>query len=68
MLVSDGLDDSVGVDNDQITLDVDAGKKHDHVTPLLRDLHWLRVQQRIEYKQWRSDRGADGAVAPSGTC
>ena len=27
-----------------------SGKKHDHVTPLLRDLHWLRVQQRIEYK------------------
>jgi len=27
-----------------------SGKTHDHVTPLLRDLHWLRVQQRIEYK------------------
>jgi len=27
-----------------------SGKKHDQVTPLLRDLHWLRVQQRIEYK------------------
>jgi len=26
-----------------------SGKKHDNVTPLLRDLHWLRVQQRIEY-------------------
>src|SRR5258706_10395194 len=25
-------------------------RKFDHVTPLLRDLHWLRVPQRIEYK------------------
>jgi len=27
-----------------------SGKKHDHVTPLMRDLHWLQVQQHIEYK------------------
>ena len=25
-------------------------RKHDHVTPLLQDLHWLRVPQRIEFK------------------
>lgn len=25
-------------------------RKHDHVTPLLRSLHWLPVQARIEYK------------------
>jgi hypothetical protein len=25
-------------------------KKHDHATPLLRSLHWLPVQARIEYK------------------
>ena len=25
-------------------------KKRDHITPLLRDLHWLPVQQRIELK------------------
>jgi hypothetical protein len=27
-----------------------AKRKHEHVTPLLRDLHWLRVPERIEYK------------------
>ena len=25
-------------------------RKFDHVTPLLRELHWLRVPQRIDYK------------------
>ena len=25
-------------------------RKRDHVTPLLRDLHWLPIQARIEYK------------------
>ena len=25
-------------------------RKSDHITPLLRDLHWLRVPQRIEFK------------------
>ena len=25
-------------------------KKHDHVTPLLKHLHWLPVKQRIDYK------------------
>ena len=24
--------------------------KHDHISPLLNDLHWLRVPQRIEFK------------------
>ena len=24
--------------------------KHDHITPILRDLHWLPVMQRIEFK------------------
>ena len=27
-----------------------GGKKHDHVTPILRHLHWLPVQQRIQFK------------------
>jgi len=27
-----------------------AGSKYDHVTPLLRDLHWLRVPERIDFK------------------
>jgi len=25
-------------------------RKCDHITPLLQDLHWLRVPQRIEFK------------------
>ena len=25
-------------------------KKHDHITPMLMELHWLPVQARIEYK------------------
>jgi len=24
--------------------------KYDHVTPLLQELHWLRIEQRIEFK------------------
>ena len=27
-----------------------CGHKHDHVTPLLRELHWLPVEQRIIFK------------------
>ena len=27
-----------------------SARKCDHVTPLLCDLHWLRIRQRIEYK------------------
>ena len=29
---------------------VHSARKHDHVTPLLRELHWLRMRQRIDYK------------------
>ena len=25
-------------------------KKHDHITPVLYDLHWLPIKQRVEYK------------------
>ena len=25
-------------------------RKYDHVTPLLQELHWLRIEQRIEFK------------------
>jgi len=25
-------------------------RKYDHVTPLLKELHWLRVPQRVQYK------------------
>ena len=27
-----------------------CGRKHDHVTPLLKELHWLPVEQRIIFK------------------
>ena len=27
-----------------------SARKSDHITPLLRDLQWLRVPQRIEFK------------------
>jgi hypothetical protein len=27
-----------------------SARKFDHVTPLLRDLHWLRVRERIEFR------------------
>jgi len=27
-----------------------SARKYEHVTPLLRDLHWLRVHERIEFK------------------
>ena len=29
---------------------ISGTKKHDHITPVLRDLHWLPVRQRIIYK------------------
>ena len=29
---------------------VHSARKYDHVSPLLQDLHWLRMPQRIEYK------------------
>jgi len=27
-----------------------CAQHHDHITPLLADLHWLRIPQRIQYK------------------
>jgi len=27
-----------------------GAQRHDHITPLLADLHWLRVSKRIQYK------------------
>ena len=26
------------------------GRKYDHITPLLRDLHWLRIPKRIAFR------------------
>jgi len=27
-----------------------SGRRRDHITPLLMQLHWLRVSERTEYK------------------
>jgi len=27
-----------------------SARKHDHITPLLRDLHWLRIPERIQFR------------------
>ena len=43
------LDRVQSVVNAAARLSADA-RTYDHVTPLLMDLHWLRVQQRIQYK------------------
>ena len=29
---------------------ISGARKYDHVTPLLGDLHWLPVKERIEFK------------------
>jgi len=29
---------------------IHSARKHGHISPLLNDLHWLRVPQRIEFK------------------
>jgi hypothetical protein len=29
---------------------IHGARKFDHITPLLRDLHWLRVPQRIDFR------------------
>jgi len=29
---------------------IHSARKYDHITPLLRDLHWLRVPERIAYR------------------
>lgn len=38
-----------------------GGHKYDHVTPILRELHWLRIGPRIEYKctliTWKTVHG-----------
>ena len=27
-----------------------GSKKYDHITPVLKDLHWLPIRKRIEFK------------------
>ena len=43
------LDHVQSVVNEAARLSADA-RRYDHVIPLLMDLHWLRVPQRIQYK------------------
>ena len=43
------LDRVQSVDNAAARLSADA-RKYDHVTPLLMDLHWLRVPERVKFK------------------
>ena len=43
------LDRLQSVVNAAVRLTV-GGQRHDHITPLLADLHWLRIPQRIQYK------------------
>ena len=48
-VASDQLDRLQSVMNAAARL-VCSARKSDHITPLLRDLHWLRVPRRIEFK------------------
>ena len=43
------LDRVQSVVNTAARLSADA-RKYDHVTPLLMDLHWLRVPERVKFK------------------
>ena len=48
-LPSCDLDRLQSVINAAARLTVGA-QHHDHITPLLADLHWLRIPQRVQYK------------------
>jgi len=48
-LPSCDLDHLQSVINAATRLTVGA-QRHDHITPLFADLHWLRIPQRIQYK------------------
>ena len=50
-----GLPTAYLIDRPQSVLNAAArliysSPRRDHVTPLLRELHWLKIRQRIEYK------------------
>ena len=44
---------------------VARSKKSDHITPLLRDLHWLTVLKRIDHKLLSLTYGCFDSTAPS---
>ena len=50
--ISDGLLQRVGLQSVQNAAArlVTGARRIDHVTPILRQLHWLLVRQRIEFK------------------
>jgi len=41
---------SCDLDRLQSVINAAARLTADHITPLLADLHWLRIPQRIQYK------------------
>ena len=40
-------------------------KKFDHTTPVLRELHWLRVRQRVQFNSAMTDFISLHGLAPS---
>ena len=40
-------------------------RKYDHITQLLQELHWLKMEQRIEYKPAQLDHRCLHDLAPS---
>ena len=48
--VSDGLLKKLQAVQNAAARVVMGARKFDHITPVLRDLHWLPVRQRIKYK------------------
>ena len=48
--VSDGLLKKLQAVQNAAARVVTGARKFDHITPVLRDLHWLPVRQRIKYK------------------
>jgi len=48
--VSDGLLKKIQAVQNAAARVVTGARKFDHITPMLRDLHWLPVRQRIKYK------------------
>ena len=48
--VAQGLVDKVQRIQNTAARLVSGRRKYDHITPVLRDLHWLPIRQRIEYK------------------
>ena len=65
------MNDSQSVVNAAARLTVGA-HRHDHITPLLADLHWLGIPQRILYKLcvlvYRCDKGSAPSYLQNAIC